>query len=404
MTITKAYKYRIYPNKVQESFLNQNFGAARYVWNALVFNFQNYGKEGYINTLSEKHMKSYNPWMKGMISYVLQQKRIDFQTFKTQFFNKKRKVKIGRPNFKKKYSNQSFRIPAQALGNHKCLNYIDGLIKITKISPIKCKFDRQIPNDAKIYSVTISKNKVGEYYASFSFETIVESIPKSGRNIGIDLGLTTLITLSDGTKFSNPKFLNEDQVKIKRAQRTLARKQKGSKRRDKAKMKLAKLHHYVTKKKDQYLHQVSNYLIHNYDKIVFEDLSVKYMMKNHKLARSIADTSWSRLVTLTMYKSLWAEKEVIKVNRFFASSKICSDCGYKLDKLDLSVREWECPSCGTYHDRDVNAARNIHKEALAEELPAVSRGEIISPSWFIQKANFDEAIRKSNHESLYGNL
>jgi putative transposase len=399
----RSYKYRMYPTKGQAMFLDRNFGAVRFIWNALVANFNNYGTDSYIKNTTEADLKTNTPWLKEVISYGLQQKRMDFFEFMKQHFNKKRKKKLGRPKFKKKgISNDSFRLPGQCLGYMKAFNFERRTVKIPKIEkPIKVRFDRTFSGQVK--SATISKDNLGHYYISVCIQEEIQPKEKTYRDVGIDLGLNDLLILSNGTKFQNPKYFRETQAELKRAQQHLSRKTKGSNRYNKQKLKVAKVHKKVTRQRNWYYHNISNYLVTNFDTIILEDLNVSGMMKNHRLAKSIADASWSNLTGMIGYKAKWAGKEVSQIGRFFPSSKLCSCCGHKVEKMGLSVREWSCSFCGTYHDRDLNAAQNIYKEGmlkmhglLSEELPDYSRGETVRPSWFLnQKASFGEAITET---------
>jgi putative transposase len=393
----------MYPTFKQQQFLDRNFGAARFIWNSLVANFNNYGTDSFIKNMTEADLKSDNPWLKEVISYALQQKRMDFFEFMKQHFNKKRKKKVGRPKFKKKgIVVDSFRLPGQCLGYAKAFNFELGNVKIPKIkNPIKVIFDRTFAGQIK--SATISKNKIGEYYISVCVEEEIKQLPKTYRDIGIDLGLNDLLILSNGTKFKNPKIFRETQAELKRAQQHLSRKTKGSNRCNKQKLKVAKIYRKVARQRGWYYHNISLWLVKNFDSIILEDLNVSGMMKNRSLAKSIADACWSTLVGMISYKARWYGKEVFQIGRFLPSSKLCSSCGHRHeDKMDLSVREWTCGSCGTHHNRDVNAAKNIYKEGmfkkhglLSEELPDYSRGETIRPKDFLLgklEASFVETI------------
>ena len=395
----------MYPTKEQREFLDRNFGAARFIWNELVANFNNYGTDSYIKNMTEADLKSDHPWLKEVISYALQQKRMDFFEFMKQHFNKKRKKKLGRPKFKKKgVAADSFRIPGQQIGYSKAFNFERGTVKLTKIKkPIKVRFDRQFKGQVK--SVTISKNKIDEYYISVCVEEEIEQLPKTYKDIGIDLGLNDLLILSDGTKFHNPKLFRKTQAELKTAQKHLARKVKGSNRYNKQKKKMAKIYRKMVRQREWYLHNISLWLVRNFDTILLEDLNVSGMMKNRCLAKSIADACWSTLVGMISYKAKWYGKEVFKIGRFFPSSKLCSSCGHRYEgKMGMDVREWTCGSCGTHHDRDINAAKNIYQEGMlklhgliSEELPDYSRGEIVRPKDFLSGktgGSFNEAMSK----------
>ncbi len=400
----KSYKYRIYPNKNQVNFLNENFGAARFIWNQLIANFNNYGTDLYIKNLSETQLKENNHWLKDRISYILQQKRMDFIETTKQFFNKTRKKKLGRPKFKKKgVCVDSFRIPGQAIDYVAGFDFEKSTLKIPKLKqPLKLKIDRTFSGQIK--SITISKNNLDQYFVSVCVEEEIKSKVKTGKDIGLDLGLLDLVILSDGTRFQNPKYFRETQTKLKKAQQHFSRKTKDSSRYNKQKLKVAKIHKKITNQRNWYYHQISNYLVSKFDSIFVEDLNVAGMMKNRKLSKSIQEVSWSSLVNMISYKCAWYGKELLKIGRFFPSSKLCSSCGTKNEQLDLGIREWTCV-CGCIHDRDVNAAKNILQEGLRSyhgvvsgELPEYDRGEIIRPEDFLLgnlKADFDEAINFS---------
>ena len=399
----------MYPTKEQRQFLGRNFGAARFIWNSLVANFDNYGTDSYVKNMAEADIKIDHPWLKECISYALQQKRIDFFEFMKQHFNKKRKKKLGRPKFKKKgVAADSFRLPGQCLGYMKAFNFELSNVKLPKIKkPIKVRFDRQFKGQVK--SVTVSKNKINEYYISVCVEEEVQQLPKTYRDIGIDLGLNDLLILSDGTKFHNPKLFRKTQAELKTAQKHLSRKVKGSNRYSKQKLKVAKIYRKMVRQREWYHHNISLWLLKNFDTILLEDLNVSGMMKNRRLAKSIADACWSTLVGMISYKSKWYGKEVFKIGRFFPSSKLCSSCGHRYEgEMGMGVREWTCSSCGTHHDRDLNAAKNIYQEGMlklhglimSEELPDVagsagddSRRGIIRPQDFL-KGNLEAVSMK----------
>jgi putative transposase len=399
----RSYKYRMYPSFKQRQFLDRNFGAARFIWNSLVANFNNYGTDSHIKNMTEADLKRDNVWLKEVISYSLQQKRMDFFEFMKQHFNKKRKKKLGRPKFKKRgVAADSFRLPGQCLGYIKAFNFERGIIKLPKMKPIKIIFDRTFNGQVK--SVTISKNKINEYYISVCVEEEIEQLSRTYKDIGIDLGLNDLLILSDGTKFQNPKIFRETQAELKRAQQHLSRKNKGSNRYLNQKLKVAKIYKKITRQREWYYHNISTWLVKNFDTIILEDLNVSGMMKNRSLAKSIADAAWSTLTGMLSYKAKWYGKEVFQIGRFFPSSKLCSSCGNRHENMDLSIRQWSCVSCGAHHDRDINAAQNIYKEGmfkkhglLSEELPDYSRGETIRPKDFLKgklEASFVEAISK----------
>ena len=351
-----AYKYRLYPNKTQQTLLNKTMGCVRFFYNQQVATFRTYNKETnpmpYFKTSTE--LRNEIEWMKEVSAAAIQQKEMDFKEYKKQLFSKSRKKKIGFPKFKKKSNRQSFRLPNQKF------KVIGNKIQLEKIGKVKMIVDRELPC-GKLMSVTISNNPSGQYFASILIETEIDYKPKTNNEVGIDLGLRTFATQSDGIEIANPKFLNKNQVKLRRMQQHLSRKQKGSNRRNKCRLKIARLHQKIANQRDWFLHNYSTSLINNYDRIYIEDLSVSGMVKNHCLAGAISDVGWSKFTSMLIYKSVWYGKDVVKVDRFYASSKTCS-CGAKNDDLKLSDREWVCPSCGSVNQRDLLAANNILKE------------------------------------------
>lgn len=351
-----AYKYRLYPNKTQQTLLNKTMGCVRFFWNNQVSTFKTYDKENNpkpkFKTSTE--LRNEIEWMKEVSAAAIQQKEIDFKEYKKQLFSKSRKKKIGFPKFKKKSNRQSFRLPNQKF------KVIGNKIQLEKIGKVKMVVDRELP-DGKLMSVTISKNPSGQYFASILIETEIIYKSKTNKEVGLDLGIKTFSTQSDGIEINNPKFLNKNQVKLRRLQQHLSRKVKGSNRRNKCRLKIAKLHQSITNQRDWFLHNYSTQLINNYDKIYIEDLNVSGMKKNHCLAGAISDVGWSKFTSMLIYKSDWFGKDVVKVGRFYASSKTC-ECGVKNTDLKLSDREWVCQSCGSINQRDLLAANNILKE------------------------------------------
>ena len=352
----KAYKFRLYPNRTQEVLLNKTFGCVRFYYNQQVAQFNTYDKETnpmpYFKTSTE--LRNEIEWMKEVSAAAIQQKEMDFKEYKKQLFSKSRKKKIGFPKFKKKSNRQSFRLPNQKF------KVIGNKIQLEKIGKVKMVVDRELPC-GKLMSVTISKNPSGQYFASILIETKIDYKPKTNKEVGCDVGVKTFSTQSDGIEVDNPKYFSKSQAKLRRLQQHFSRKQKGSKRRDKCRLKIAKLHQKIVNQRDWFLHNYSTYLIENYDRVFIEDLNVKGMIKNHKLSKHISDASWSKFFQMLQYKANWYGKEVIKVNRYYASSKTCG-CGVKNENLKLSDRVWTCNSCGTENSRDHLASQNILKE------------------------------------------
>ena len=351
--------YRFYPNESQKFLLAQTFGCVRFVWNnyTSIFNSKDLSMYKTIKELKIEH-----PFLKEVPYNALEQKLQDFNQLKSQFFNKKRKKQIGRPKFKsKRDSVQSFRLSSNGFSIKNGNLYLG-----KRIGKISIRGSSKLEDLSNVTSVTISKKSTGKYFVSVCYKSFKKEKVKTGKSIGIDLGLTHFIIDSQGDKVENPRFLKQGLDKLKKAQQSLSRKIKGSKRREKARIKVSKLHEKISNQRNHFLHQVSNELIEKFDKIYVEDLNVQGMIKNKKLSRSISDVSWSKFVSMLEYKADWYGKSVYKINRFFASSKTCSECGFQKEKMDLSVREWSCPDCGSHHDRDVNAAKNVLQRGIFE--------------------------------------
>jgi putative transposase len=376
--VLRAYKYRLYPTKEQEQFLLQNFGAVRFVWNQLVANFNSWSKDKPVQTVTEKTLKDdpRYPWLNEAISYALQQKRMDFDETKKQFFNKKRAIKLGRMKFKcKGRSRDSFRIPGSVLPKANLEMCETGQIVIPKMTPMKMVVDRKFHGIIK--NITVSRNKANQYFVSVLVEEAKpEPLPNTYRAVGIDLGLKDLAVLSDGHRLTNPRWFRESQSKLKRAQQHLSRKQKGSNRRKRQQLKVNRIYLKIINQRNHLHHEFSKWLVENYDYIYLEDLAVQEMMQSKSKTRNknIADASWSSLVSKIEYKANWYGKEFAKVDRYFASSQVCSTCGHHDGKKSLDVRQWTCSSCGSVHDRDLNAAKNIEQEASRDLVNWIKRG------------------------------
>jgi len=360
MITLKAFKYRIYPNKFQQQMLNKTFGCVRMVWNHNVEVFNKYDKSlaEQENSLSSTQLRQKFEWMGEVSAAALQQKEMDFKAFQKNYFSKTRKKKIGSPSFKNRNSRQSYRLPNQKFTLH------DNFIRLEKIGKVKLLLDRIVPDGCKFMSVTVSKNTCNQFFASVLVEIEIAPKPKTGRKIGLDIGLKTFLTGNDGFTVENPSFFRESQAKLKHAQRQFSRKVKGSVRRKKAKLKVARIHNDIANKRKTFIQQITTQLIEAYDFIAIEDLNVAGMIKNHKLSKSISDAAFSEFYATLSYKAAWYGKEVVKVDRWFASSKTCSCCGWKNENLTLSNRIFYCPICGLSKNRDLNASENILQQAL----------------------------------------
>ena len=355
MIIKKAYKYRLYPNEEQRVLLAKTFGCVRFIWNKQVEAFESYDKESNPNPpiISKKDLEEDCPWLNEVSAAALQQKQRDFIEFKRQRFNKDRKTKIEDPVYKSRKSRQSFRLPNQKFklsGNR---------IRLERIGWVKMVKDRDIPENARFLSCTVSMNKSGQYFVSILVEVETVYKRKTGLSVGVDLGVKELATLSDGTVFHNPKFLREKQARISRMQGILSRKKRGSKRRRRLQMRINRIYRDVRNERDWYTHNLTTYLVDNYDVICIEDLNVSGMMKNHRLAYSISDSCFATIRSQLEYKCAWYGKELVVIDRFYPSSKTCSNCGWKNNNLTLSDRVFKCDNCGAQIDRDLNAAINI---------------------------------------------
>mgnify|MGYP001773925763 CR=1 FL=1 len=352
--ILKSYKFRIYPDQEQQTKLNQTFGCVRVLWNHLVANFNSYGTDQYQEKYSEKEIKS-NPdllFLKDVSAASLQQKRMDFNETKSQFFNPKRKVKLGRMKFKKKSNKQSYRLPNQKFK----LDQDSSLIQLEKIGKVKVVLDRKIEGDFR--SVTVSKTPTNKYYVSILVKTNTNLLPSTGNMVGIDVGLKDLFILSNGLVANNPRWFRESQSKLAKAQKHLSRKKRGSARYEKQRLKVAKCHEDIANQRSYFIHNMTTSLVRNYDVIVTEDLNIAGMKKSN-LGKSISDAGWSEFIRQLEYKSSWYGRTFIKIDRSYPSSQICSSCGHKDGKKTLDIREWQCSNCGVAHDRDLNAANNI---------------------------------------------
>jgi transposase, IS605 orfB family len=360
--IHRTYKFRLYPTKAQTELLAKHFGCARFVYNYFLNQRQeqyrltgksdNYYEQK--RTLTKLKKQEETAWLKEVNAQSLQFALKCLDVSYTNFFKKRSKF----PNFKSKRSKNSFTAPQRA-------TLSDNRLFIPKFREgIKCRVHREVKG--KIGKVTITKTPSGKYFASvLTEEEYITPLGKTNKSVGLDLGLKDFLATSEGERFTNNHYTKKYERKLATAQRHLSRKVKGSRGYENQRLKVARLHEKISNSRADYLHKCSISLVKRYDRICIEDLNVKGLMKNRNLAKYIADASWGKFISMLTYKAEWNDKKVVKIDRYFPSSQTCSVCGsVNKDVKDLSIREWECPSCHSHHDRDVNAAINILRVGL----------------------------------------
>lgn len=364
----KGYKFRIYPNKEQEILIQKTFGCTRHVYNhylAMRKELYEIEKKTFnYNACSADmtQMKREKEWLREVDATALQSSIRDLDDGYQNFF---RRVKNGEspgyPKFKSKHdSRKSYK--SKKVGEN--IKVLRSRIQLPKLGLVECRVSKQIKG--RILSATVSQNPSGKYFVSVLC-TDVEILPfeNTGAMVGIDLGIKELAITSDNAHFINSKHYIKSQKKLAKIQRQLSRKPKGSKNRNKARIKVARLHEYVANQRRDAIHKMTTSLIRDYDLICTETLMPKNMVKNRKLSKAISDAAWGEIMRQLEYKCAWYGKSLVKIDRFYASSQTCSVCGHKNAEIkNLAVREWTCAGCGTHHDRDVNAAMNILEEGL----------------------------------------
>ena len=364
VTITKAFKYRIYPTDEQVVLLAKSFGCVRYIYN----HFLDFKKTEYENSKKDYGvydlMKLIVPlkeelgWLKEPDSCALQNSIKDLNSAFKNFFKG-----AGYPKFKSKHkSRNSYRTNF----SYNNIELLDSSIKLPKLGKVKIKDRTYRPRTGRILNATVFKTKTGKYFVSVCFTDIVtEPLPKTGKKVGIDLGISKFITTSDMYEVLNPKYLETEMAKLKKLHKSLSRKSNGNKNKEKARLKLARCYEKITNQRKDFLNKLSKMLVEEYDLIVVEDLKIENLLKNHSLAQSISSVSWGSFVRMLQYKAEWYGKRVVKVDTFFPSSQLCNSCGCKnKDVKNLKIREWECPVCGSHNHRDLNAAKNILNKGL----------------------------------------
>ena len=374
MNVKRSYRFRFYPTPEQKVILARTFGCARFAYNHMLRLrtdawMQRQERIGYHETSAALTALKKTPehaWLNEVSSVPVQQALRHLQTAFTNFFAKRAR----HPQFKRKDGPQSAEYTTSAF------KWDGESLKLAKMdAPLAIRWSRTIPKAAKVTTVTVSVDASGRYFVSLLCDDAVAKKPAGHGKVGIDLGLTHFAILSTGEKIAAPNTFRKNEAKLAKLQRRLAKKTKGSNRRKKAKLRVAKLHAKIADSRRDFLHKLSTRLINENQVIAVESLSVSNMQKNRCLSKSISDASWLEFLRQLEYKAKWYGRELVGIDKWYPSSKRCSDCGYTMPKMPLNVRQWTCPECGSIHDRDVNAARNV----LAAGLAASARREAVSP-------------------------
>ncbi|WP_326751007.1 transposase [Streptomyces hirsutus] len=372
--VKRAYKYRFHPTDAQAAELSRTFGCVRKVYNlALQARTEAWTRQERVNYNATSAMLT--AWKKTeelaflneVSSVPLQQCLRHLQTAFANFFAKRARY----PHFKSRKKSR-----ASAEYTTSGFRFCDGRLTLAKMTePLDIVWSRPLPEGAKPSTVTVSQDAAGRWFVSMLVEDpTVKTLPPVDTAVGIDVGLTSLLTLSTGEKITNPRHERKDRARLAKAQKALARKEKGSGNRAKARLKVARIHARITDRRRDHLHKLSTRLVRENQTLVIEDLTVRNMVKNRRLARAVSDAAWTQFRSMLEYKAQWYGREVIAVDRFFPSSRLCSACGALQSKMPLHVRTWTC-GCGAVHDRDVNAAKNL----LAAGLAAAACGDGVRP-------------------------
>jgi putative transposase len=361
----RAFKFRFYPTPEQETLLRRTLGCVRLVYNRTLAArteawYQRQERIGYSQSsamLTEWKRDEGLAFLNEVSCVPLQQGLRHLQTAFSNFWSGRAQY----PNFKKKRNGGSAEFTKSAF------KFRDGQVYLAKCSePLPIRWSRTLPKDAEPSTITVKLEPSGRWSVSLLVnDETIQPLPQVDKAIGIDAGITSLVTTSDGEKVANPKHFAKLYQKLRRAQKRLSRKQKGSRNRDQARLKVARVHARIRDARQDFLHKLTTRLVRENQTIVAESLAVKNMVQNRKLARSISDAGWGELTRQLAYKAAWYGRNFIQLDRWFPGSKTCSKCGHKVDSLPLNIREWDCPKCDAHHDRDVNAALNHLAAGLA---------------------------------------